>query len=194
MKPFRFDKLAMAEADDARFDAEVAALDADWQRLDSRGDFRAEVEREKLRPRLSAALAEQVARRKVTAALREMEMRANHLLPLRAALYARVQAQVASIKATVTVPDRETLVALHAAGRDLEALRAVLFDITQDPALRERYDPIEDLRWFWHQQHEQRQKCFSHHLSRPHLPARTTPEWAEDVARLKTLREATSAA
>jgi hypothetical protein len=84
------------------------------------------------------------------------------------------------------------MLALWADGRSLEQLRTVLFDITQDAALRSRFDPVEELRFFWHQQALERDRVFTHHLSPGHRPPLLRPEWAAQVERLKSLHSATA--
>jgi hypothetical protein len=141
-----------------------------------------------LRPKLAAKHAEVAQFQRASAALRKRDAVVTALRPVHAALDLKVRSAVRAITASADLPDRATVVQLWADGRHLESLRAVLFEVTQDDALRKPYDPLDAVRWHWHEQAEQRARVFTHFLSKPHLPALAAPPWAEDLATLKTLQ------
>jgi hypothetical protein len=188
MQAFCSDDTSAVEAELVRMKQEVAELDAAWEALESRHDFRADQQRETLRPKLAAKHAEVAQFQRASAALRQRDAAVTALRPVHAALDLKVRSAVRAITARSDTPSRETVVQLWADGRALEQLRAVLFEATRDDALRRPYDPLDAVRFFWHQQHEERQRVFTHFLSKPHLPALSVPAWADDLAKLKTLQ------
>lgn len=164
--------LAQAEAEWTRFNAEVAELERVWEGLDGRHDFRADQQREVLRPKLAAALAERAERQTVLNALREVEAIATYLFPIWRALDADVRAQVKAITGTIEVPDRRSMLKLWGDGRQLEQLRQVLYEVTELPELARPFDALDAVKYFWHQQSIDRDRVWTHHLSRLTVPRR----------------------
>jgi hypothetical protein len=189
---WRSEQLAEVEADLASFNGEVATLEREYESLDGRGDYRADVQREQLSPKLSAALSDQRAFQRVVDALREQEVIVNFLLPIYREKKAEVQSMVAAITARVEVPDRETMLQLWAANRELERLRLPLYEVTHLPELTKPFDGLDAVKEFWHQQAIDRARIWSHAMSIHHLPTPPTPSWAAEAAHLRELHRALS--
>jgi hypothetical protein len=190
VKPRRDQELVTLEKDLLRCKADAAALEGAFGLLGSRSDFEADQKRAKLRPKILAAREEIASYEVVVAAMREKLALINELAPLssekRPALIARVEA----IKASLVVPDRSTMLNVWMDGREVEHLRRVLHEATADPEFAKPYDPLDDIKFFWHQQQVERQRVFTHYLSVPHRPVPPTPTWASKAQRVIELHEA----
>ena len=169
----------------------IAPLERAWERLEDRTDFRADHERELLRPKLAAAYAERDEMLMVGQALHESaELRAE-LQRVHDDLERRVTAALERITGALEVPDAATVRKLWVESRELDSLRHVLFTATASAKFARPFDAVDRLRKHWAAQTEARSRVFSHFLAPGYRPTVPTPPWAQAASRLKSLATAT---
>lgn len=95
-----------------------------------------------------------------------------------------------AMKQLSSVPSRGELEALFLLGRDARTLAGVLLQATGDARFANPPDVIDQLRWHWHVQRQERDRLLERFkAARPSRPARA---WQEQVARLRALEQRAS--
>lgn len=169
----------------------IAPLETAWSRLEDRTDFRADAEREQLRPRLAQAYRSRDEMLMVGQALHESaELRAD-LQRVHDDLERRVTAALERITGALEVPDAATVRKLWVESRELDSLRAALLASTAEGRYMRPFAAIDKLRSAWEAHATARARVFTHMLSPGHRPAMPTPPWTEKAARLRALATAT---
>jgi hypothetical protein len=166
-------------------------LNVQFEQLGDQVHYRAVVEREKLRPKLAQAELELEVMDRDLAFRERREQLVNAVLPAYVRERASLEAIVEDIKARCRVdaiPNMlETFRDLDTRARALTSLRRVLHDATGDPRFAKAWDPIDDVRYFWHQEAQRRARVFTHVLG-PGYPRKKEPSpWADDAAQLSAL-------
>ncbi len=170
---------------------EIEPLERAWAKLESRGDFRSDHEREALRPKLVAAYAERDSLLMVSHALRESAALAAELRALHDVKETALVSTLATMTGRLEIPDAVTVRQLFLDSRELDSLRQVLCIATGEARFSRAFDAVDRLRKHWEMQSVARQRIFTHYLSPGHRPAMAAPTWAATAARLKALSEAT---
>ncbi len=171
--------------------AVIEPLEREWAMLENRTDFRADAEREQLRPRLSADYAERDQMALVRNALAEAGALAQELTAVHDAKEAALTAALTRITSRLDVPDAAEVRRLWVDSRELDSLRQVLYGATSEPRFSRPFDAVGKLRTHWEAEHVARQRVFTHCFSPGHRPAFHAPSWTEKATRLRALSEAT---
>src|SRR5688572_3204318 len=74
-----------------------------------------------------------------------------------------LRADVATWKARPDVPPTDIVRDIWARNRGLNIAKRVLFSVTGDMRFAKDWDALDDLRFFWHQQEQQRARIFTAH-------------------------------
>jgi hypothetical protein len=181
--------LLKVQADFTRLvEFELEPAEKDWNRVtENRHDFRADQEREALRPRLAALYRTEKELTRQMAVEEERERIANELFPHFTREDSTGVAMLSALLNRPEAPDRVPVTELWLCGRRREEIRRQLYDVTADPRFSKARDFVDELRYYWHVQQEAREKVLRIVLSPGHRPKAEAPPWAAQVARLREL-------
>jgi hypothetical protein len=168
--------------------AELEPLERAFERLESRNDWDADHERERLRPLLTAAYAKRDAWLRRIAVETEREQILAELIPVCRQELTALKAALTAITGTIDTPNDEQFLELRVRNRRVEDLRHVVHDATNSAEFRDEFDAVLKLRRFWKDQNAERERLFDRLLTPGHRPRGEPPPWQPLTARLIALR------
>jgi hypothetical protein len=166
----------------------IAEYEGKWERLESRTDFVADQEREKIREVLPALYARRDARLRRVAAGEERERIVNTVLwPTYNQKLGSLEKKFERMATNPDVPTNDEFLELSRDNVEVGRLGLILFEATGLEEFRRPFDAVRALKSHWFDVNRDRERLF--HLIGPgNKPRLGEPEWLEHARRLTELR------
>jgi hypothetical protein len=187
------DPALVRERQDDRKDLDAKTqFDGEWESLERRFDFKADLRREQLRKLLPPLYQRIEARRARIAWLEERQYVVNVLMQAEQKEHAALRIEKDRFARSLGAPETEPVRRVYSRVRNLNIVRRILHDITADARYAKPFDLFLEVRHEWEAQHAARMRVFTHVIAPGFRPSPEDAPWADALARLRELETPSS--